>query len=318
MRVAFLGNDPWSVPTLLALRNAQDVEVALVVTNPPRPAGRGSRLTPTAVAEAARQDGLPLLEVEGVRSGEGFDALAALEPDVLVVVAYGEILTPDVLDIPVLGAVNVHFSLLPRWRGAAPVHRAILEGDELSGVTVMLMDEGMDTGPILSGIETPIDADEDAGTLGARLAELGAPLLAEALRELAAGTIEPRSQDHAGATYAPKPKPEERVIDWTEDADAIVRRVRAFAPEPGATTIFRGEPLKVLRAGAQPILSSMPVPRRTSQPGGLVMNETNGIPSVHVAGAAVELLELAPSGRKRMSGADWARGARIRPGERLG
>lgn len=317
MRVAFLGNDPWSVPTLRALRKADDVEVALVVTNPPRPAGRGSRLTPTAVAEAAGADGLPLLEVEGVRSGDGFDVLAALEPDVLVVVAYGEILTPDVLDIPVLGAVNVHFSLLPRWRGAAPVQRAILEGDERTGVTVMLMDEGMDTGPILSAIETAIDDDEDAGTLGARLAERGAPLLVEVLRRFAAGAVEPRSQDHAGATHAPKPKPEERTLDWSSPSDAIVRRVRAFAPEPGAATTFRALPLKILRAADR------------GPHGHVLTDDAEGASTITVLpngdvvvaagyGSAVDVLEVAPAGRKRMTAAEWARGARIRPGERLG
>ena len=174
MRIAFLGNDTWSVPSLRALAAADDVDVELVLTNPPRPAGRGSQLTPTAVADAAGALDLPLLEVDRVRDGEGFDALDAMEPDAIVVVAYGEILTPDVLDIPRLGAVNVHFSILPRWRGAAPVARAILEGDEVTGVTVMLMDEGLDTGPVLLTAETPIGEDEDEGSLGARLAELGA------------------------------------------------------------------------------------------------------------------------------------------------
>lgn len=318
MRVAFLGNDPWSVPTLRALVEASDIDVALVVTNPPRPAGRGSKLTPTAVADTAREAGRQVLEVSGVRSGEGFAALERLEPDALVVVAYGEILTPDVLDIPRLGSINVHFSLLPRWRGAAPVQRAILADDDLTGVTVMLMDQGMDTGPILATMETPIGPDEDAGTLGARLAGSGATLLVQALRGLDAGTIEPRPQDDAKATPAPKPKPQERIIDWTEGAEAIVRRVRAFAPEPGATTTFRGQPLKVLKAAAQPVLYSLPLPRPTPERGQLVVNETTGSPSVDVAGTAVELLEVAPAGRKRMTGADWARGARIQPGERLG
>jgi methionyl-tRNA formyltransferase len=316
MRVAFLGNDPWSVPLLRALSTASDVDVALVVTNPPRPAGRGSRLTPTAVADEAGAAGFPLLEVAGVRSGEGFTALDALEPDALIVVAYGEILTPAVLDIPVLGAVNVHFSLLPRWRGAAPVQRAILEGDTTTGVTVMLMDEGMDTGPILATEETAIGAEEDAGSLGARLAELGRPLLVETLRGLRDGSLEPRSQDHEAATYAPKPKPDDRIIDWTSGADAIVRLVRAFAPEPGAVTSFRELPLKVLRAAAH-------------DSGGRLLTgqEGTGILSVGPSGGVlvsaapfsmVELLEVAPAGRRRMSGVEWARGARIQPGERLG
>jgi len=315
LRVAFLGNDPWSVPTLRALSRSDDVDVALVVTNPPRPAGRGSKLTPTAVAELARAAGNPLLEVAGVRDGEGFEALGALAPDALVVVAYGEILTRDVLEVPRLGSVNVHFSLLPRWRGAAPVQRAILEGDERTGVTVMLMDEGMDTGPVLASIETRIGADEDAGSLGARLAELGAPLLVETLRALGAGTIEPRSQDRDAATYAPKPKPEEREIDWTAPADAIVRTVRAFAPDPGAVTTFRGAPFKLLKARSEPATHAAGV---EPDPGRLVTSGPGGTPSVEAVDTRVDVLEVAPAGRKRMSGADWARGARPQPGERLG
>jgi methionyl-tRNA formyltransferase len=286
-----------------------------VVTNPPRPAGRGSTLTPTRVAEEARARGLPLLEVDGVRSGEGFEALRGAEADALVVVAYGQLLSADVLDLPELGSVNVHFSLLPRWRGAAPVQRAILEGDERTGVTVMLMDEGMDTGPILATTEVPIGADEDAGTLGVRLAELGGPLLVETLRALSAGAVEPVPQVPASATQAPKLRAEDRTIDWSEPADAIVRRIRAFAPEPGAVTTFRGQPLKILRADAGPAGSSLTV---TPEAGRLGLESGTGVPSVDAVGHAVRLLEVAPSGQKRMSGAEWARGARFRQGERLG
>jgi methionyl-tRNA formyltransferase len=314
MRVAFLGNDPWSVAPLRALADAPDIELDLVVTNPPRPAGRGSKLTPTAVADAARTQDLPLLEVDRIRDGAGFDALDALEPDAIVVVAYGEILTPDILDIPRLGAVNVHFSLLPRWRGAAPVQRAILEGDEVTGVTVMLMDEGMDTGPILATHETAIGPEEDAGSLGARLAELGAPLLVETLRGLDEGTIESRSQEHTAATYAPKLLPEERTIDWRQPADAIVQRVRAFAPDPGAITTFRQGRLKVLVARAHPdsggTLADAPAL-------GAVLTG-DGNPWVTAWPGLVELVEVAPAGRRRMSGEEWARGARIEPLEHLG
>jgi methionyl-tRNA formyltransferase len=314
MRVAFLGNDPWSVAPLRALADAPDIEVELVVTNPPRPAGRGSQLTPTAVADAARTLDLPLLEVERIRDGEGFDALDSLEPDAIVVVAYGEILTPDVLDIPRLGAVNVHFSLLPRWRGAAPVERAILEGDEVTGVNVMLMDEGMDTGPILATVETAIDPEEDAGTLGARLAEMGGSLLPETLRELDEGTLEPRSQDHTAVTYAPKLLPDERTVDWGR-IESIARRVRAFAPEPGAIATFRGGRLKLLRVKPRPIGGSMAniVPPKTGE----IRILEDDTPLVYAGGGGIELLEVAPAGRKRMSGSEWARGARILPGERL-
>lgn len=316
LRLAFLGNDTWSVPTLRALDDTEGIDISLVVTNPPRPAGRGSKLTATPVAEEARARGLRVLEVDGVRSGEGFESLRALEPDAFVVVAYGEILSAAVLRIPRLGSVNVHFSLLPRWRGAAPVQRAILEGDERTGATVMLMDEGMDTGPILATVETSIGPGEDAGSLGARLAGLGARLLVETLLGLATGTVEPHPQRDDGATLAPKPRPEERVIDWAEGAGAIVRRVRAFAPEPGATTTFRGEPLKVLTAETRPVADAPqalpPVPGR------LTIDPLDGTPGVDVVGTVVRLLDVAPAGRKRMPGADWARGARFRPGEHLG
>jgi methionyl-tRNA formyltransferase len=317
MRVAFLGNDPWSVAPLRALVAADDLHVDLVVTNPPRPAGRGSQLTPTAVADAARGTGLDVLEVPGVRSGDGFDALDRLEPDALVVVAYGQILSPDVLDIPRLGAVNVHFSLLPRWRGAAPVPHAILAGDEVTGVTVMLMDEGMDTGPILATEETRIGPDEDAGSLGQRLSELGGPLLVATLRGLEDGSIEPRSQDHAAATSAPKLKPEDRTIDWTQRSEAIVRKVRALAPDPAATTTFRQLALKVIRTadrGAHGHQLTAP----DDDTGSVQITPDGGV-IVHAAfHSIVELLEVAPAGRKRMTAAEWARGARIRSGERLG
>lgn len=316
MRVAFLGNDTWSVPPLRVLVDATDIEVELVLTNPPRPAGRGSQLTPTAVADAAGEMDLPLLEVARVRDGEGFEALDSLDPDAIVVVAYGEILTPDVLDIPRLGALNLHFSLLPRWRGAAPVQRAILGGDEETGVTVMLMDEGLDTGPILAFIETTIGSEEDAGSLGARLSELGAPLLVETLRGLDADAVEPRSQDHTVATYAPKLLPEERTIDWTGPADSIVRRVRAFAPDPGAVTTFRQGRLKVLVARAHPESAGGRTIAVAPGPGAVLGGDGN--PRVQGWPGLVELVEVAPAGRKQMSGAEWARGARIEPLEHLG
>jgi methionyl-tRNA formyltransferase len=314
MRVAFLGNDEWSVPSLRALATEPDLDVELVLTNPPRPAGRGSQLTPTAVADAAGELDLPLRELDRVRDGAGFDALDSLEPDVLVVVAYGEILTSDVLDIPRLGSVNVHFSLLPRWRGAAPVQRTILEGDEVTGVTVMLMDEGMDTGPILASTETVIDADEDAGSLGARLSVLGGEMLPGILSALEDGSIEPRSQHHTDATFAPKLLPDERTIDWTHPSEAVVRRVRAFAPEPGAVTTFRQGRLKVLRAERVPVTNRVTLDGPV--PGRLEVDE-DGTPSVDASWDRVRLVEVAPAGRKRMSGAEWARGARIQPGEQL-
>jgi len=312
VRVVFLGNDPWSVPSLEAVDAAEGIDVELVITNPPRPAGRGARLTPTPVAEAARRLGTPVAEVAGVRGGAGLALVDEARPDAMIVVAYGEILPARVLDVPRLGTVNLHFSLLPRWRGAAPVQRAILEGDDITGVSVMLLDEGLDTGPVLASLEEPIHPDDDAGGLGERLARLGAPLLVEELRALQAGTAVSVTQDDATATYASKPRPEERVIDWEDAADSIVRRVRAFAPTPGATTTFRDAPLKVLRAAAR---ADGDAPEEGASPGEVRFGR-DGVPLVTAFAGEVALLEVAPAGRARMPGADWARGARLERGER--
>ena len=316
-RVVFLGNDAWSVPSLEALAAEPWLEVALVVTNPEKPAGRGSALRPTLVAEASQRLGLSLVEVAGVRSGPGLEALRSAEPDVLVVVAYGEILSPEVLGIARWGAINLHFSLLPRWRGAAPVQHALLAGDTVTGVTVMRMDEGLDTGPVLAQREEPI-RDDDAGALGARLATLGAGLLIEVLRTPPADDGAPAwretPQDHRRATTAPRPRAEDRRVDWTEPADAIVRRVRAFGPDPAATAVFRDAPLKVFGAEvAQEGLALEDVP---GVPGGILGADDRGV--VVVAGeGSVRLLEVAPAGRRRMPAPDWARGARFAPGETL-
>jgi methionyl-tRNA formyltransferase len=312
VRLAFLGNDRWSVPSLEALAASDRSEVALVVTNPPRPAGRGSATTPTPVADAARASGLPLLETPGVRSGEGLAGLRAAAPDVLVVVAYGQLLSEEVLSLPPMGAVNVHFSLLPRWRGASPVQRALMAGDPTTGVSVMAMDEGLDTGPILAMREIPIAPDDDAGSLGARLATLGGVLLVEALLQLADGTARPRAQEATGVTLAPKLTPQERWIDWAEDSSAIVNRVRALAPDPGASTRANGATLKVFRA--QTAGTTL---EAGTLPGTLLALDPDGV-TVAAASGAVRLLEVAAAGRKRMSAVAWSRGARVSPGDLLG
>jgi len=307
MLVAFLGNDRWSVPSLEALA-ASSHRVVMVVTRVPRPAGRGGELRPTPVAEAARRLGLPLAEVETVKEGPGLEALQRAPPDVLAVVAYGEILPPHVLEIPRVAPVNVHFSLLPALRGADPVRRAILEGVGVTGVTTIRMDQGMDTGPILLQLEERIADGEDAGSLGDRLALLGGRLLVETLDGLEAGTLVPRAQDHDRATTAPKLRPEDEWIDWKEDAAAVYRRVRALAPDPGARTRFRGKILKVIRANEV---------EGSGEPGTL-LDPVAGHPVVAAGSGAVVLEQVIPEGRKPMGGADFARGQRLEPGERLG
>jgi methionyl-tRNA formyltransferase len=316
LRVAFCGNDPWSVPSLEAIAGDPDLEVVLVCTNPPRPAGRGAALRPTAVADAARHAGVRLAEVEGVRTGEGLGLLHAARPEVLVVVAYGELLTPEVLQIPVHGPINLHFSLLPRWRGAAPVTHALLAGDERTGVTVMRMDEGLDTGPVLAQLEEEIRPDDDAGSLGARLAALGARLLVSVLGTVAGGAPPPRPQDPSGVTYAPRLGAGDRVLRWSDAAIDLVRRIHAFAPEPGATTTFRGQHLKVLAGG----VTHEGLGRRESddpEPGTILDVDERGV-LVAAGSGGVRVIEVAPAGRRRMAAAEWARGARFGPSDRLG
>jgi methionyl-tRNA formyltransferase len=310
LRIAFCGNDPWSVPALEAIDGEPDLAIEVVVTNPPKPAGRGSAMTPTAVAAYARSRGLPLREVDGVRSGEGARALEAARPDAIVVVAYGELLPPAVLALPPAGPINLHFSLLPRWRGAAPVQRALMAGDAVTGVTVMRMDEGLDTGPILSQLEEPIRPEDDAGALGARLAHLGARLLVSVLRMLPHGGVPARPQDDRLATSAPIIGSAERAIDWERSAEEIVRQVRGLAPEPAATTTFRGQPLKVLAA-------ALDHEGGEGSPGSVLSVDARGV-LVGAGARGVRLVEVAPAGRRRMDAAAWARGARFAPDERLG
>jgi methionyl-tRNA formyltransferase len=258
--------------------------------------------------------------VETVKSGPGFEALATAAPDVLAVVAYGEIVPKQVLDLPAVAPVNVHFSLLPELRGAAPVQRAILEGLTLTGVTTIRMDEGMDTGPILLQAEEAIASEDDAGSLGDRLASIGGRLLVDTVDRLEAGSLVERPQDEAKATYAPKLKGEDRVVDWFQPAEDIVRRVRALAPDPAATTTFRGKTLKIYRASTSSDVTFFEPPggKREPRPSGLVVFDAEGGLQVVTGQGFVRLEELAPEGRRRMSGADFVRGYRPEVGEQLG
>lgn len=309
LRIVFVGNADWSVAPLEALAGS-DHEVARVLTRAPRAAGRGKKPAGTAVAVAARSLELPLLEVETVRAGEGFDAIRDANPDVLVVVAYGEILPESVLALPRRMPVNLHFSLLPALRGAAPVQRAILDGLPETGVTTMRMDAGMDTGPILLQRPVPIDDEEDAGDLGRRVADVGGELLVETLDALSAGTLRERPQDGAAATLAPKLTAEDERIDWSRPAVEIARRVRALAPVPGAVSTFGGIRLKVYRVspGGDLWPGARPGHLRPERAGLLV-----------ATGAGVlRVDEVQAEGRRRMAGGEWARGARIPEGASLG
>jgi methionyl-tRNA formyltransferase len=307
VRVTFLGNDRWSVPALEALA-ASPHQVVGVVTAAPRPAGRGNELTPTPVADAARALGLPLSEVETVKTGAGFKALATTAPEVLAVVAYGELLPPNVLHVPSIAPVNLHFSLLPELRGASPVQTALLLGLQRTGVSTMVMDQGLDTGPLILQRPEPIGPADDAGSLGARLAALGAALLVETLDMLGAGPVAPRAQDHGLATFAPRFGPQDRVLDWSNPASVLVNLCRALSPEPAATTRFRGEGLKVFRS--QAVVAA-------GAPGTIVAVDHEGF-VVGTADGGFRPLEVGPAGRRRMGAADFANGAHPELGEPLG
>ena len=315
MRVAFLGNAPWSQPTLRALARS-DHEVALVVTRPPRPGRRGGASIPTPVAQAAAELELPLSEIETVKEGPGFDSLAGTNPEALVVVAYGEILPAAVLDLPSIAPVNLHFSLLPELRGAAPVQRAIMRGLAVTGVTTIRMDEGMDTGPILLQAKEAIAPEDDSRSLGDRLAGLGARIVVDTLDRLEEGDLTETQQDEARATYAPKLRPEERVIDWQASATDLERLVRGLSPSPGATTRLGSLDVKVLSAVAITVPEGL-VQDEDVSPGSLALSSKDVL-AVRTGEGLLRLDEVAPEGRSRMSGPDLARGNRLSPGDRFG
>ena len=247
MRIAYAGTPLFAVPALEAL-HAAGHEIALVLTQPDRPAGRGLKLTASAVADAAQRLGLRVEKPATLKAPEAQALLADARIDVLVVAAYGQILPPAVLAIPPRGCLNIHASLLPRWRGAAPVHRAILAGDATTGVCVMRMDAGLDTGPVLLQRAIAIAPAATTGTLTAQLAQLGAEAIVDALSRL--DTLEPAPQDASHATYAAKVRKDEARIDWREPAEAIARRIRAFDPQPGTEAQIEGETVKLWRARA--------------------------------------------------------------------
>jgi methionyl-tRNA formyltransferase len=291
-RVVFMGTPEFAVPVLEALANAHDVDVVGVVTQPDRPAGRGRRLAPSPVKRVALEHGLPLSQPRSLHPPEAVAQLAAWEPKVIVVAAFGQILRQHVLDLPPHGCLNVHASLLPRWRGAAPVPAAILAGDEVTGVTIMRMDAGLDTGPILAQQEEPIQPDDTRADLEKRLAQLGAALLVETLPAYLAGDLVPRPQPKEGVTYAGQLCKEDGLLDWSRSAVELDRQVRAFTPWPGAFTSWRGRRLKVLRAV---VLSTW----RGNAPPGTVVALADGA-AVATGEGALRLEEVQLAGKRSM------------------
>ena len=258
LAVVFAGTPDFAVPSLDAIAASRH-RINAVFTQPDRPSGRGRHVAASPVKERAHAHGLPVRQPATLKGGEEALALASFAPDVMVVVAYGLLLPPELLAVPRLGCLNVHASLLPRWRGAAPVARAILAGDDRTGVCVMRMETGLDTGPVMLARETAIAAHESAGELEARLAEAGGAAIVDALDALAAGRATFVAQDPARATYAAKLTKAEARLDWREDAAALARRVRALCPRPVAETTLDGAQLRIHEAEAVPVAAG-PVP----------------------------------------------------------
>jgi methionyl-tRNA formyltransferase len=317
MRVAFAGTPEFARAALERL-HAAGFAIPLVLTQPDRPAGRGMKLQPSPVKQFAQAHGIPVAQPRSLRLDGKFpeDAAAAREalqsarPDVLVVAAYGLILPQWVLDLPRLGCLNIHASLLPRWRGAAPIHRAIEAGDAQTGVTIMQMDAGLDTGDMLLAERIPIAADDTTATLHDKLAALGARLIVEALELAACGGLRPVPQPGEGVSYAHKIEKAEAAIDWTQPADAIERRIRAFDPFPGASAQVRGETVKVWRARA------LMQGRGSVAPGTIVAVDADGI-GVACGQGRLEITELQRPGGKRLAAADFLRGFPLEPGMRF-
>jgi methionyl-tRNA formyltransferase len=311
MNIVFAGTPEFAVPALKALLDAGH-RVLAVYTQPDRPAGRGRRLSTSPVKEFALAHELPVRQPTTLRTDAEAEALRSLAPDAMIVIAYGLILPRSILTIPRLGCINVHASLLPRWRGAAPIQRAIEAGDARTGVTIMQMAEGLDTGPILASHETPIEAHDTAATLHDRLGALGASLLAETLAKLEHGAVSPQPQDNTCATYAAKLKKDEAHLDWTADARLVARRVRAFNPWPVAQTMLNGQILRLWEASAEDSPETA-----TDTPGTVLSADTNGI-RVRCGHGALRITRLQIEGGRALDAAAFLNGRPLPAGTQLG
>ncbi len=311
MRIVFLGSGAFAVPSLLALLDAGH-EVAALVSQPDREKGRGQALAPPPTRPVAERRGVPVLQLRRVREPQAVDALRALRPELQVVVAFGQILPRAVIDIAPRGTVNVHASLLPLFRGAAPIQWAIATGQTETGVTTMLIDEGLDTGPTLLRRPLAIGPEETAAELSPRLAALGASLLLETIEGLAASRLLPQPQDHARATLAPMLKKEDGRVDWTLPARTIADRARGFFPWPGAFTFHQGRLLKLLAVAPQADAGAA-----ETTPGEVVSVRPELVVGCG-SGTRLRLLEVQPESRRPMPSVAWAAGARLVPGTRLG
>lgn len=305
MRIVFMGTPEFAVPSLKLLVE-QSYEVVAVVSQPDRPKGRKKTLTPPPVKEAALSLGLPVLQPERMRSSEAVEQLAQYKPDLIVTAAYGQILPKAVLDMPQLGCINVHGSLLPKYRGGAPIQRSIINGELETGVTIMYMAEGLDTGDMISKVSIPITDQDTSGTIFEKLSKAGAQLLGETLPSIADGSVRAVPQNDKEATYAPNLTREDERIDWNNPARAIFNQVRGLSPMAGAFTYLNGEVFKIWTCSARY--------GQTGKASGTIIAIDNDGLHVQTGAGVLVVNEVQPSGKKVMSAAQWLQGARIEAG----
>jgi methionyl-tRNA formyltransferase len=308
LNLVFCGTPQFAVPTLEKLVDS-GFRIDLVVTQPDRPKGRGLEVVPPPVRESAKKLNLPITQPDKIKNNEEFRAqLTALKPDAIIVVGYGRLIPQWMLDLPPLGNINLHASLLPKYRGAAPIQWAIANGETMTGVTTMRLDAGLDTGDILLQRDSPIPPDDTSETLSPRLAALGANLVVETLQGLQQGSIHPRPQNSAHATLAPILKKEDGLLDFSSPAPEILNRIRGFQPWPGAYTIFRGRNLQVWKAR----------PAEQSLPPAELHVEADRLLAGCGRNTALELVEVQLEGKKRMPARDFIHGYRVQPAEKVG
>jgi methionyl-tRNA formyltransferase len=310
MKIVFMGSPPFAVPSLEVL-HASRHQIAAVVTQPDRPGGRSLRLQSPAVKIAAHQFGIPVLQPSTTKTPEFLEEVAAFQPDALVVVAYGEILKRSLLELPPRGAINLHASLLPKYRGAAPIPWAILHGESETGATTMLIAEKMDAGPVLLQEKCPIHSYDTSGSLSKRISVMGAPLLKKTIDLLERNEITPIAQEETQASLAPKLKKENGVVDWNKTADWISRQIRAFDPWPGTFTMFQEIQVKLWLGNA--------VQQETSLPTGTIIHvEKKGILVACGEGTVLQIVELQPENKARMSVSDFVNGYHLKPRQSFG
>ncbi len=310
MRILFCGTPQFAVPTLKHLLAQPEFELLAVITQPDRPRGRGNQISSSPVKEVALAANLPVHQPEKIRAPEVQELLQSYSPDFIVIIAYGQIIPARLLPIPRYGWINLHASLLPKYRGAAPINWAIVNGETRTGLTTMRIDAGMDTGDILLQRELEIGAIETAPELAARLSEAGAPLIADTLRGLAAGKITPRPQDHSQATLAPMLKRDDGRIDWNRNAKEIYNRMRGFTPWPGSHSVFRGHSCHLW---GEPVSN-----KKGNAPPGTLLLEDNDLLVVCGGTTVLRLSAVQLEGRKQVAASEFANGARLKPGERFG